>query len=211
MPKGLYAIVDASFADGVPLPKLAEDYLRGGASIIQLRDKNRKSSKQTQQFFFETAQKITQLKNQFSFLFIVNDDPTIAREVGADGVHIGKDDASIAACRTILPKPFLIGYSSHSLEEAIDAEKRGADYVAFGAIYPTATKGPGHPVQGVEKLKEVVSRLSVPVIAIGGIGRHNIEAVLKTNVAGVAMITGLSKAANRVEETRYFHSLVDIS
>ncbi|MBI3540805.1 MAG: thiamine phosphate synthase [Deltaproteobacteria bacterium] len=203
---GLYAIVDSSTNAGVPLDQLSEDYVRGGARIVQWRDKKRKESSTSEKKFREIATEISSLKKDYDFLFIVNDDLEVALEVMADGIHVGKDDSSIPECRKILGPSKLIGYSSHSLEEALEAEKQGADYVAFGAIFPTATKGPGHPVQGIEKLRQVVQALKVPVVAIGGIGRHNIQDVLATGVASVAMISALAKAdthQERINEVQY--------
>lgn len=204
--KGLYAIVDAGVSSQQSLCDLALDYLKGGVSLIQLRDKKRKSSPETYQKFCETAFQIKQLQKDFSFQFILNDDLEIALEAGADGIHIGKDDISIEECRKKMGSQKIIGYSSHSLEEALEAEKMGADYVAFGAIFPTITKGPGHPVQGAEKLKKVVESLRVPVVAIGGIGRHNIKEVLATGVSCVAMISALARPASgdRIQEARWF-------
>lgn len=206
--RGIYAIIDPSVVTDLSPENLALDYLRGGISILQLRDKRRSESTLARRRFRETALKIAALKKEFSFLFIVNDDIEVAKEVGADGVHVGVDDAALEVCRTVLGKEKIIGYSSHSLEEALEAEKRGADYVAFGAIYPSPTKGPGHPVQGVNRLKEVVSCLKVPVVAIGGIGRNNIKEVLSTGVSMVAMISALAKARDRVQESRLFCSLI---
>lgn len=207
---GLYAIVDSTVTPNMDLAGLARDYLQGGASMIQLRDKKRLESPLARRLFLETARRLAALRQEFSFTLIINDDLEVADEVDADGVHVGQDDLSIEECRKIFQDK-IIGYSSHSLEEALEAEKRGADYVAFGAIFPTATKGPGHPVQGLEKLREVVSRLKVPVVAIGGIGRHNIQDVLATGVSSIAMISALAEAGNdpqgRTETVRYFSGL----
>jgi len=197
--RGLYAIVDRVVCRGEDLIALAQDYLKGGAKIIQWRDKEAAD--------FETARGIAELKRVYDFTFIVNDHIELARELRADGIHVGKDDPAVAECRKILGPGKIIGYSSHALEEAIEAERQGADYVAFGAVFPTPTKGPGHPVQGLEKLRQVVQSVQVPVVAIGGIGRANIKDVLATGVASVAMISALAKVTHRVEETRYFSGL----
>ena len=206
--QGLYAIVDATTTQrmtAASLEDVARDYVRGGASVIQLRDKNRRQDPVS---FYKTAEAVAGLKKNHDFIFIVNDEPETARDVGADGVHVGQDDVSIEECRRILGPEKWVGYSSHSLEEAGEAEKRGADYVALGAIFPTPTKGPGHPVQGLEKLREAVQALRVPVVAIGGIGRPNLEDVLATGVVSVAMISALLRSADRVEECRFFSAAI---
>jgi thiamine-phosphate pyrophosphorylase len=205
--RGVYAILDTGVSAGEDLVRFAEDYLRGGVRIIQLRDKGGSPARR------DIAAGIAALKKDFDFLFVVNDDLELARRVGADGVHVGKGDPSVeeckkvVACRGEVTSPLRVGYSAHSLDEAIEAERRGADYVAFGAIFPTPTKGPGHPVQGLEKLREVVRSLKVPVVAIGGIARGNVKDVLATGVHSVAMISALAKAGDRVEEARYFSGL----
>jgi thiamine-phosphate pyrophosphorylase len=211
--QGLYAIVDSTVTPEADLASLAEEYLKGGASVIQLRDKRRLESAERAGVFRETARRIGALKSRFDFLWIVNDDLTVAQEIGADGVHVGKDDPSIEECkRTAVSRgeatsPLLVGYSAHSLDEAVEAERNGADYVAFGAIFPTSTKGHAHPVQGLQKLSGVVRAVRIPVVAIGGINRDNAKDVLATGVHSVAMISALAKAADRIEEARHFSSL----
>lgn len=202
--QGLYTIVDKGVSRGEDLVGLAREYLLGGARIVQLRDKDRLKSTGGKAAFYETAKGIAALKKEHDFVFIVNDDLEAALEVAADGVHVGKDDPPIEECRKILGPSKLIGYSAHSLREAVAAERQGADYVAFGAIFPTPTKGPGHPIQGIAKLREVVRSLKIPVVAIGGIGRDNIKEVLSTGVASVTMISALVHARNRRDEARFF-------
>lgn len=194
--RGVYAIVDTGFLPDLSPEELALEYLKGGIRTLQLRDKKC--------LFRGAAAKIGVLRKNFPFLFIINDDLELALQVDADGVHIGKDDLPVEECRRRLGPDKIIGYSSHSLQEALEAEQKGADYVAFGAIYPTSTKGPGHPLQGVSRLREVVSALRVSVVAIGGIGRDNIKEVLSTGVASVAMISGLASAPDRIETARFF-------
>lgn len=207
--RGLYAILDASMMAEEDPRELATDYLEGGVGILQLRDKKRTESPEAQKVFQERARQIAGLKRLYRFTFIVNDDLEVAGTVGADGVHVGENDFSIEECRKRLGPSFTIGYSAHSLEEALRAEREGADYVAFGAIYPTRHKGPGHPIQGIEKLKNVVRALRVPVVAIGGIGRDNIGDVLATQVASVAMISALAPGDPRLrrDEARFFSRL----
>ena len=200
--RGLYAIADPSFNPYPTIPKLALQLLRGGAPIIQLRMKH--GGEGHEHHVRETAREIMRFKKDFTFTFIVNDYVDVAVEIGADGVHIGKGDMPLEKVRACVPAGTIVGYSSHSLEEAREAQAAGADYVAFGAIYPTKTKGPGHPVQGIAMLKRVVAALDVPVVAIGGIGRENIAEVMGTGAATVAMITALSDAPSVSAETRWF-------
>ncbi len=197
---GLYALCDNSLCPHRPLPWLAEQLLLGGASIIQLRAKGRDAT--TTQQRRQAARTITQLKQRFTFCWIINDDPYLARELGADGVHIGQDDPSIQECRRLLGPSKLIGYSAHSLAEAIAADQAGADYVALGAIFPSPTKGPDHPVQGLATLKKVCSAITAPVVAIGGITHHNIQDIFSHGAAAAAMISALTTAPNVICATR---------
>ncbi|QQR79753.1 MAG: thiamine phosphate synthase [Deltaproteobacteria bacterium] len=210
MLQGLYAIIDEGVLIGEDLVRVAQDYLEGGIKIIQYRHKHRHESTQSYQKYLQRAEAIGALRSQYAFTYIINDDLDAFQKVGADGIHVGKDDFSIEECRKQVGSK-IIGYSSHSLAEALEAEKRGPDYVAFGAIFPTTTKGPGHPIQSVEKLKVVVESLKVPVVAIGGIGRDNVQDVVETGVAMVAMISALGRpqSKNRVTEARYFVDIIN--
>lgn len=203
--RGLYAIADSQFNPYPTISEYVEQLLHGGVHVIQLRMKKfDPQDEQHRRKVCDVARQVMRFKERWPFIFIINDFVDVAIEVGADGVHVGKNDASIEQVKAGLPQGMIVGYSSHSLEEAKAAQISGADYVAFGAIFPTPTKGRGHPVQGIASLKKVVELLDVPVVAIGGIGRGNLEAVLGTGVASVAMITGLSRAASVKDETRWF-------
>lgn len=202
-PAGLYAIIGSHSCPELAPREIALKYLLGGVRILQLRMKGAAEDR-----IFQTAREIMGLRELFNFRFIVNDSLVVAKEINADGYHGGKDDPSIEEARTVLGPRKWIGYSSHSVEEALEAERRGADYVAFGAIYPSPSKGHDHPVQGVDRLKEVVRRLRTPVVAIGGICRDNIKAVLSTGVSSVAMISALSgPGVDTVNEVKFYSSL----
>ena len=199
--KGLYTIADNTFRPELTHVQLAEFFLKGGARVVQLRMKGKDYGLWTMDY----AKRIMGFKKKYNFTFIINDSVEIAKEIGADGVHIGADDMPIPSVRKVVGDKMLIGYSSHSLEEAVAAEEAGADYIAFGAIFPTKTKGLGHPVQGLEKLRAVIEAVRVPVVAIGGINQKNIESVLETGASAVAMITALTEAKDIVNETRSYH------
>jgi thiamine-phosphate pyrophosphorylase len=229
--KGLYAIADSTFNPCESLPKLAAKYLAGGCKLIQLRMKGKfsycsseaKRSREPRLFLdspasgglarkipvwdddvFVVAKEILKLKKSFDFTFIINDYVDVAAELKADGVHVGCNDMPVGDIRDYVGNRLLIGYSSHSYEEAVEAEKAGADYVALGAIYPTATKGHGHPVVGIETLKRVTQALKVPVVAIGGIKRENYREVFEAGASATSMITALTKANDITAETKWF-------
>jgi thiamine-phosphate pyrophosphorylase len=194
---GIYVL-----ADNTPIPQksqidIARESLAGGAQIIQLRAKNLAKPE-----FLKLAQKISNLCREYDALLIINDHLDIALAVGAAGVHLGKDDLSIPEAKKQSPG-LIIGRSTHSLEEAIEVEKQGADYIAFGAIFPTTTKGRPTPIQGTEKLKEVCAKIKKPVVAIGGINRANLPEIKKAGASAAAFISEIVKATSieeRVEE-----------
>jgi thiamine-phosphate pyrophosphorylase len=202
---GLYAIADRDFNPFDSMAMLARKYLEGGAKIIQLRMKGASNASKARNASNaeKEAREIVKLKGEFGFTFIVNDYVDVALEVGADGVHVGENDEPVANIRKRAGNK-IIGYSSHSFEEALKAERDGADYVAFGAIFQTRTKGPGHPVQGLGRLKEVASSVRIPVVAIGGIKRENVMDIVAAGANAVAMITALSQARDIVAETGWF-------
>ena len=163
LPRGLYVVADPRFLPpDIDLLDYISALAHAGAPTIQLRMKDAPVAQ-----VLETAKRVMKIRRKHRFFFVVNDHPEVARDVGADAVHVGKTDAVIAKARAIVGPDVVIGYSSHSLDEAVVAAQAGADYVAFGAIFPTATKGEGHPVQDLQKLSDVVAAVSKPVVAIG--------------------------------------------
>lgn len=196
---GLYALADTMHRPDLTPFDLAREFVRGGAPIIQLRMKGKKREEIRQQ-----AERIMTLKIQAAFTFIVNDDPVIAREVGADGAHVGQGDMKVTEARRIVGADRLVGVSTHSLEEAIAAEKNGADYIACGAIFPSVSKPRDHIVIGLEGLKEIAAAVKIPIVAIGGINRDNFREVLETGASAIAMISALSKSPDIAAETRFF-------
>lgn len=196
---GLYAIADSSWNPCGSLALLTKKFLDGGCQIVQLRMKERK-----QEDILTEAKAIAAFKGKYNFQFIINDHADIATEVGADGVHVGEHDTSVCELRRRYGNRLIIGYSSHFIDEAKKAEGDGADYVAFGAIFPTKTKRLGYPVQGAMKLAQLIQTMHIPVVAIGGIGRDNVAQVIKAGASAVAAITALSQADDIEAEVRWF-------
>jgi thiamine-phosphate pyrophosphorylase len=203
--EGLYAIADSTWCPRPTIMEYAKDLLAGGCRIIQLRIKeSRDVNPETREKVLANAKEIIRLKDEFDFTFIVNDYPDVACELGADGVHVGENDMPVSELRRMVGDGMIVGYSSHDVDEARSAISQGADYVALGAVFPTATKGPGHPVQGIESLRGLVESVDRPVVAIGGIGRNNVDDVMRSGASAVAMITALAKADDVVAETRWY-------
>ncbi|MEI7707201.1 MAG: thiamine phosphate synthase [Chlorobium sp.] len=168
---------------------LAEQALKGGAAMIQLRHKTASGSQ-----LFAWAVAIGKLCSEYHALFIINDRVDIALASKADGVHLGQDDLPAAAARKLLGNSRIIGVSASSLEEAVQAEKDGADYIGFGHIYPTVSKLKEHAPLGPDNLQKTVESLSLPVVAIGGITIENAPILISRGAAGVAVISAVSRA-----------------
>lgn len=199
--QGLYAIIDPDLCLGRDPLFIAEACLKGGARTLQWRDKEK--------IFFNSLPKIRELKKKYEFIFIINDDPELADEIQADGVHLGQEDMEIAIARALLGPNKIIGKSTHSLMQASRAWQEDVDYIALGGIYPTRSKPTGHPVVGISCLKEVCIRSTKPVVAIGGINRRNFKEIVKAGVDSVAMISSLCGAFNPEEEAKYYSSVLE--
>lgn len=180
--------------------ELAKMAIKGGADIIQLRDKFISTSE-----FIRIAINIMKLCRKHKVLFLVNDRVDVALVSGADGVHLGKEDIPVKEARKLLGNGKIIGGTAHTLKEAIQREKEGADYIGFGHIYPTRSKHKHEEPKGIEYLRQVVKRITIPVIAIGGIGISNIDEVISTGVhcaAVIGSVAGSKDPERAVKELR---------
>lgn len=181
---GLYIITDERISGGLSHAEVAAQALEGGAEVIQLRDKDMSGGP-----MLAAALEIRELTRKAGALFIVNDRLDIALLSGADGVHLGQGDIPIAAARKLTPPGFIIGISVLTLEEALDAEASGADYLGPGPIFPTDTKLDAAPASGLDSLREMSSKVSIPLVAIGGINHQNLADVIKAGASGAAIIS----------------------
>lgn len=182
----LYVVTDAELSCGRGHLESARLALAGGADVIQLRDKRLPGRE-----LYLLAKEIRTLTAGSGALLIVNDRVDVALAAGADGVHLGQDDLPVAAARRIVPPEFIIGVSVGSVEEALQAEKDGADYVALSPVFDTGSKGDAGPGLGLETLRDIRSAVTVPVVAIGGICRNNVSAVIEAGADGVAVISAV--------------------
>ena len=197
--QGLYAIIDNSIRPELSNIEIAKRALPGGTKIVQLRGKGLSSKE-----LLEQAREIRELTRKAGATFIVNDRADIALLSDADGVHLGQDDLPIAAARNVLGKAKLIGISTHNIEQALKAEQEGADYVGFGPVFGTTTKTDAEEAKGITALAEVKTRVSIPVIAIGGITLENLREVIDAGANGTAVISAIAKADNIEETTKRF-------
>jgi len=187
----LYVITGEQFHPGRGYLEVMEEAILGGADIIQLREKN-KSKKE----LLEMARELKKLTTKYDIPFIVNDHIDIALAVDADGIHLGQDDLPLAEARRIMGPNKIIGISTHALEEAIEAEKNGADYIGVGPVYETKSKVDVVDPVGLGYVQEVVKHTTIPFVAIGGIKLHNLEQVLQAGAKSICVISAIVGAEN---------------
>lgn len=200
--KGLYAIVDASVTPRQQLPLLAQQVIEGGAVLVQYRDKEATSAQ-----LDKTARAILAVCQPANIPLVLNDHPQRCIEVGADGVHLGRDDMTIAKARALLGPGKLIGASCYNdIQLAIDAEQHGANYVAFGAIYSSSTK-PGAQPASLKTLSSAKQSIRIPIVAIGGITPDNGRAVVDAGADMIAAISGLTQSAQPTRSAQLYSNL----
>lgn len=181
---GLCFITDHSVSN-LPCHDMVLTALRAGARWIQLRNKEG-----SRRHVYEEAIRLRNIAKNFHAVLIVNDHPDIALAVSADGVHLGQDDLPAKEARKIMGDDVLIGISTHTVEQAIGAEREGADYIGFGPVFHTATKNAGTP-RGIDMLHEIKSRVHIPVVAIGGINPGNVKSVFEAGADAVAVASAI--------------------
>ncbi len=199
----LYVVTDEKLSRGLSHATIAEQAVAGGADVIQLRDKELQGRD-----LFKTACLIRAVTKRSGVLFIINDRVDIALASGADGVHIGQQDIPLSAIRTLTPHPFIIGVSVSSLQEAITAEKEGADYIAVSPVFSTCSKDDAGPGLGLRLIRQISDTVSIPVIGIGGIHIENAGDVFNAGAVGVAVISAIVSQDDIVRATQKFKSRI---
>jgi thiamine-phosphate pyrophosphorylase len=186
----LYGILDLAYVEVAGLPAVAESLIAGGVDIIQLRGKNQKIDDLT-----DLAAGLHVITKAASVPLIVNDYPEIACRIPVEGVHVGQDDQSIGSVRSAVNRSIWVGKSTHSLEQAIAAEREGADYIGFGPLYSTPTKPDYVPI-GLSDVATVDATVRLPIFCIGGIKRHNLPQVIDAGARRVVIVSGLLQASD---------------
>lgn len=200
----LYVITDSRLISSGSLVEAVEEAIRGGATVIQYREKDAPTRRMV-----EEARLLKALCKARGIPFIVNDRIDVALAVDADGVHVGDDDMPVALARKILGPHKIIGASADTVEKAILYASEGADYLGVGTIYATSTKPDAGPPIGLEGLKKILRVVNIPVVAIGGINEGNAREVLETGVSGIAVISAVMGAPDIFEATRRLRKIVD--
>ncbi|NLI12652.1 thiamine phosphate synthase [Pelotomaculum propionicicum] len=193
----LYLVTDRGILKGRSLFAAVEEAIRGGVSLLQLREKNVCSRD-----FYHIALELKELANSCNVPLIINDRLDIALAVDADGLHVGQEDLPLEVARKLLGPDKILGYSVSNTAEAAYGEKNGADYLGAGPVYPTGSKLDTVDPIGVEVIKTIKESVSIPVVAIGGISRSNAAEVKKSGVDGLSVISAILGSPQVEENAR---------
>ena len=199
----LYAVTDRTWLGKESLEEAVEAALRGGVTILQLREKQAPHEE-----LVKTAMRLKPLCRRYGVPLIINDDVEAALEADADGVHVGQEDMAVAEARRILGPEKIIGASAHNREEALEAQRQGADYLGSGAVFGSSTKKHATTLSG-EELTAVCRAVSIPVAAIGGITEENCLELAGTGVSGIAVVSALFAAADKEEAAARLRALAE--
>ncbi|MGB9812101.1 MAG: thiamine phosphate synthase [Thermovenabulum sp.] len=197
----LYLITDRTYLKDRSLFDAVEEAIKAGVTVVQLREKNISDRE-----FYEMGLKLREVTKKYGVPLIINDRVDIAIAVDADGVHLGQEELPAKVVREVIGYKKIIGVSASSLKEAEEAYKCGADYIGVGAIFPTPSKKDAKYV-GLQTLKEITEKIPIPVLAIGGITKENIQEVLKYNIKGVCCISAILKG-DISENVRFLKDII---
>lgn len=192
----LYAVTDRAWTKEKSLASQVKEALDGGVTCLQLREKTLDDDT-----FLNEALEIGKLCREYKIPFIINDNVDIAEKSDADGIHVGQDDMDVLSVRKRLGEDKIIGVSVQNPEQAVIAEKNGADYLGVGAVFPTSTKDDAYSVS-YNTLKEICNRVSIPVVAIGGITKDNVMKLKGSGVDGIAVVSAIFAETDITESTR---------
>ncbi len=199
----LYAVTDRAWAGKQSLYEQVESALKGGVTIVQLREKDL-----DYESFLKEAMEISALCKRYKVPFIVNDNVDIAIKSHADGVHIGQSDMNLLEARKLLGENMIIGVSAHTVEEALEAVNNGADYLGSGAMFSTSTKTDVNTLSK-ETLKDICAAVNIPVVAIGGISKLNMPELANCGIDGVALVSAVFAAEDIESECRMLRKLAE--
>ena len=186
----LYAVTDRAWVGRQSLYEQISDAIDGGVTIVQLREKNLSEDE-----FIREAEKICALCHEKGIPLIINDNYNVALKVGADGVHVGIEDAPVEKIREIAGDDFIIGATAKTVEQAQNAEKSGADYIGVGAVFPSPTKRNAIRITNAQ-LEKITSSVNIPAVAIGGITLENVDEVNCRGLSGIAVVSAVFSAEN---------------
>lgn len=192
----MYFITDSSAYNEDEFLFRVEEALKGGVTLLQLREKNKDTRE-----YIQLAQKVHQISKKYNVPLIIDDRVDVAMASGAEGVHLGQSDMPIDTARKILGDNFIIGATTKTVEQAKEAYEQGADYLGVGAIYPTTTKVKT-VLTSVETLNDICNAVPIPVNAIGGLNKDNIDVLKDCSIKGICVVSAIMKAESPYEATR---------
>lgn len=181
----LYAVTDRSWLNGTTLAWQVEEALKGGVTMLQLREKDL-----SEDVFYSEAQEIQKICARYQVPFLINDNVELACQIDADGVHVGQSDMDAFQVREKIGRGKILGVSAQTVEQAILAEQQGADYLGVGAIFPTNSKADAKAVN-IHTLREIRQAVSIPIVAIGGITIENLKQLAGSGISGIAVISAI--------------------
>lgn len=197
----LYLVTDRAWSGEEELARQVEKAVKSGVTIVQIREKNLSFED-----FVTEAVKVKKVTDKYGIPLIINDRIDVAAAVDAGGVHLGQKDEDIKMARKLLGPGKIIGLSAHNVFEAVNAQKSGADYIGAGAVFGSSTKTDAGPL-ACETLKNICNAVTVPVVAIGGITRHNICKLSGSGISGVAVISGILGTSDISKAAKELHDL----
>jgi thiamine-phosphate pyrophosphorylase len=199
----LYGILDLAYVKAPDAARVTGEMIEGGVDLIQLRAKEYPPAE-----IAKIAAGLRSITRGNGIPLIINDHPEIARDIEADGVHVGQDDQSIAETRTVVGPDCVVGKSTHSLDQAIRAFYEGADYIGFGPIFATPTKPDYQPI-GLEEIHQVQEAVRIPIFCIGGLKLDNLAEVIEAGARRAVIVSGLLQAENVVAYARTAKELLN--
>ena len=194
----VYAVTDRTWLNGSTLKQQVEQAIKGGATLIQLREKELSYTA-----FLEQAIQLKKVTDKYHIPLIINDNVDVAKAVNAEGVHVGQKDMEAGAVRQKLGENKIIGVSVQTVEQALLAQKQGADYLGVGAVFGTNTKSDAKAISK-DILKEIANSVNIPVVAIGGITADKVSELKGCGIAGVAVVSAILKAQDIDSTTKDF-------
>ena len=197
----LYAVTDRTWLNGKTLYEQVEKAIKGGVTFVQLREK-----KLDEESFLNEALDIQKLCRKYDIPFVINDNVEIAKKINADGVHVGQSDMKAENVRAVLGDDKILGVSAQTVEQAVLAEKQGADYLGVGAVFPTDSKADAEDVS-YETLKAICEAVNIPVVAIGGISAGNVLTLKGSGISGIAVISAIFAAEDIESATKNLKQL----
>lgn len=200
----LYLVTDRPLSRGRPTTEIVKAAIAGGVTCVQLREKNCATRE-----FIDEAHAIKALLGDKNIPLIINDRLDVALAVDADGVHLGQDDMHISDARKIAGNSLIIGISAESIDDAVQAEKAGADYIGVSPVFATLTKTDTAAPLGLEGVQEIRKRIDIPIVGIGGINHSNAASVISAGADGIAVVSAIVSADDPAASTNDLKSIID--